>query len=50
MAYDETTAERVRHLLVERPDLHERKMIGAGNTEHTLTGYLTYWSERDYLK
>ena len=28
MAYDETTAERVRHLLVERPDLHERKMMG----------------------
>ncbi len=28
MAYDEATAERVRHLLAERHDLHERKMMG----------------------
>jgi len=28
MAYDETTAERMRHLLAERHDVHERKMFG----------------------
>ncbi|MBS0220958.1 MAG: TfoX/Sxy family protein [Proteobacteria bacterium] len=28
MAYDEATAERVRHLLAERHDVHERKMFG----------------------
>jgi TfoX/Sxy family transcriptional regulator of competence genes len=28
MAYDETTAERVRELLSSRPDVAERKMIG----------------------
>ena len=28
MAYDEKTAERVRHLLAERHDVHERKMMG----------------------
>jgi hypothetical protein len=28
MAYDETTAERVRELLSSRPDVAERKMMG----------------------
>lgn len=28
MAYDEKTAERIRHLLAERHDVHERKMFG----------------------
>lgn len=28
MAYDAKTAERVRHLLADRPDVHERKMFG----------------------
>ena len=28
MAYDETTAERVRELLSSRPDVAERKMVG----------------------
>ncbi len=28
MAYDEQTAERVRHLLAERHDVHEKKMMG----------------------
>lgn len=28
MSYDEATAERVRHLLAERHDLHEKKMMG----------------------
>ena len=28
MAYDEKTAERVRHLLADRHDVHERKMMG----------------------
>jgi TfoX/Sxy family transcriptional regulator of competence genes len=28
MAYDEATAERMRHLLAERHDVHERKMFG----------------------
>ena len=28
MAYDEKTAERVRHLLAGRHDIHEKKMFG----------------------
>jgi TfoX/Sxy family transcriptional regulator of competence genes len=28
MAYDETTAERIRHLLADRPDFAEKKMMG----------------------
>src|SRR5712675_1172099 len=28
MAYDEQTAERIRHLLAERPDVAEKKMMG----------------------
>ena len=28
MAYDEKTAERVRHLLADRHDVHEKKMMG----------------------
>jgi hypothetical protein len=28
MAYDETTAERIRHLLAERHDVAEKKMMG----------------------
>ena len=28
MAYDEKTAERIRHLLAERPDFAEKKMMG----------------------
>ncbi|MBS0521747.1 MAG: TfoX/Sxy family protein [Proteobacteria bacterium] len=29
MAYDPATAERVRHLLADRHDVHERKMMGS---------------------
>ena len=28
MAYDEKTAERIRHLLADRPDVAEKKMMG----------------------
>jgi TfoX/Sxy family transcriptional regulator of competence genes len=28
LAYDEKTAERVRHLLADRHDVHEKKMMG----------------------
>jgi TfoX/Sxy family transcriptional regulator of competence genes len=28
MAYDERTAERVRHLLADRHDVHEKRMFG----------------------
>ncbi len=28
MAYDETLAERIRHLLADRADTHEKKMMG----------------------
>ena len=28
MAYDEKTAERIRHLLAERPDFAEKRMFG----------------------
>ena len=29
MAFDEKTAERVRHLLADRHDIHEKKMFGS---------------------